>query len=143
MIETKNAEYIYNFACIVKNLNKDNIDVLVNAIVETKNVEYIYYFTRNVKNLSKENKDELLKAIMALKDKIYIAKILYFMKDVNLINKLFGSMDNYVLFCELHKDKLNINIDELKRNVDDLRFSYVDDNIDKYLEKKGNRKVLS
>ena len=63
------------------------------------------------------------------------------MKDGNLINKLFGSMDNYLSYCKLHQKELDINLNEVEQK---LYISYVDDSIDKYLEEeKGNAKSLS
>lgn len=143
-ITTNNPEIIYWVASNSKNLSKENIDDLVSYIISTKKAEYIYKFAKNVNGLSKENIDSLVKGIIATKNKIYIAKILYDMKDINLINKIFGSFDKYVMFCLFNKINININIDELMYDISKLEFSYVDDNIDKCLEEdKGNVKSLS
>ncbi len=71
-------------------------------------------------------------------DKNKIAAILYFYEDIDLINKIFGSMIDYLLYCEVHQEELGLNIKK------ESLFLYVDDNIDKYLkEENGNAKSLS
>lgn len=67
---------------------------------------------------------------------------MYVIKDYDLINDIFESFDNYIRFCKLNEDELKIDIDKLRKMKVKFEFTYVDDNIDKYLE-KGSKKVLS
>ena len=124
-------DYMHPFWRLLS-LNKAQPKVIYEFIIE--NYDFLKLFSES--KYLYILRDRIIKS----KNKIYIAKILYFMKDVNLINKLFGSMDNYLSYCKLHQKELDINLNEVEQK---LYISYVDDNVDKYLEEeKGNAKSL-
>lgn len=52
IIATRNAEYIYKFACNVLGTDRTT---LTNGITKANNPLYVYYFARDVKNLTKEH----------------------------------------------------------------------------------------
>lgn len=148
IIDTKDPVYIGCFAEKVKGLSKENIDALTKGIIETKSAQNICYFARDVKNLSKENKDALAKGIVETKVISCIAKTLYYTESFELIDKIFGSLTEYITFCESMKESISIYTDdEFKHYMQELRLAYFDYNINKYLQddlqdEKGNRKVL-
>lgn len=135
-IQTKDAEYIYLFAKNVKNLSKENIDSLTNWIIQAQDAEEISLFARNVEKLSKENIDKLEKTLFNSKNHLIIASYLLFKKDPELIKKIFGSLDKFFEYCNSFKGKLGLTNEDIQQLYCELRFKYVDDNIDKYLNKK-------
>ena len=77
------------------------------------------------------------KIIFGTKDKNIIALYLFLKEDINLINQIFGNIDNFYSYCDVSKDKIGfkdkdiIKIKELK-NMNE--YNYVDANIEVYLK---------
>ena len=80
----------------------------------------------------------MTKAIVETKNLEYIALILWNTKNINLINRIFGSLDKYKIFCKA--ENISLKTEELENDNHDL---YIDDNVDNYLgERKESKKVL-
>ena len=123
VIETKDAEYIYNFATNVKGAN---IEKLENAIIETvtKNVEHIYegeveyiiYFAINVNGA---NIEKLENAIIELKNARDIYKFAIAVKGAN-IEKLENAIietKNVEDICIFARDVKGANIEKLENAI--------------------------
>ena len=147
VIETNDANTICILAINANWLNKEHKNMLTRAIVETEKAKFICSFICNVHGLSETNVSDLINAMLKTKNMIYIAGMLYVLKDYKLTNEIFGSLENYILYCSLNKHLLKnigieVDIKSLTKKMNNVQFTYVDDNIDKYLE-KGSKKVLS
>ena len=113
VIETKDAEYIYNFA---KNVKGVNIEELENAIIKTKFTEYIYQFAKDVKGA---NIEKLENVIIETKSAWYIYQFALNVKGAN-IEKLENAIiaTKLVKFMqEFAKNVKGANIEKLENAI--------------------------
>lgn len=160
MIELKNGETtpfyenaLFDFSVNTKGLTKKDKNELAKVLIERGNVDYIFMFATEVQGLTKETKDALLKALIESKRLKFIAIYLLQERDINSINAIFGSVDNFIRFC-LSNKKTNGRKFEFENIIRiekehllefftvlaetapaEFDYKYIDENVDKYLNK--------
>lgn len=104
------SRYICEFVHNVSWLSNDNIEKLADTIISTQNIRDICEFLKHT-NISSEKMLELEKYILQNYKKVSIAKILKKLKNIKLINLIYGSesvLDNFLLdFEKFENDNLN------------------------------------
>lgn len=151
IIETNRIHYICDFFLGINGLGEKNRKDLIKTVYNFDNCEeYLLKIIRKQKEkLSEKEIYNILSKIIKTKNKIYIAIALYYINDISLISQIFGSLKSYIIFLDLNMEKVErlgfkISTFNLKeQSVDDLSYSYVDDNIDTYFERETGQKVLS
>ncbi len=143
LIKLNNPERMFIFAKNAKNVNTKMIIMLYIAIISTKNLKYIDKYERNcLKRFDIITLSDFKKQIFETNDKNVIAWYLVKTNDKNLINQIYGNVDNFIIYCLVNINNLFIKTDDLLNLVDIDHFNFIDDNIKKYnnsklLDKKG------
>lgn len=168
IIESNNGDFIYKFA-YNHHLSQNQKSKLVDAIIKTKDLYNMSNFGDYVQGLKSEDLIRLSKAVIEValskkeysklkdyfeyfkeikllkdvvietKDKIAIIYYIYYAKDFNLLKEVFETPDNYKEFCE---KSYRVRLEDFDEFYLEAKFSYVDDNIDKYTAKNGTSKSL-
>ncbi len=83
------------------------------------------------------------KIIFGTKDKNVIALYLLLKGDINLINQIFGNIDDFYSYCYACKEEIGFkdkDIIKIKKLADTNKYNYVDSNIEDYLKTINNSK---
>lgn len=142
IIRTKGLGYEIYFACDIGNLKREDWLKLSKSIITLARSfnnygQIMYYFAHlNLKEI------KLLKdMVIETKDKLVIICYIYYAKDFELLNEVFGNIDDYKEYCE-KTNKIDFNVNDLNDFYLDAKFGYVDDNINNYAEKNSTAKSL-
>lgn len=126
------------------NTEKDR-NKAIDLVIEFNDAKLIY-FVLTIDNLSKDNKERLLNSLIGTKEKIIIAIYICFSKDKELMKKLFKDSDIFIDFCNDNMESIKklglLNQDVINSFIKELKYSFVDDEINSYLNETSVKKKV-
>lgn len=126
------------------NTEKDR-NKAIDLIIEFNDAK-LTYLVLTIDNLSKDNKERLLNSLIGTKEKIIIAIYICFSKDKELMNKLFKNSEIFIDFCNDNMESIKelglLNQDDINLFIKELKYSFVDDEINEYLNEANVKKKV-
>ncbi len=111
--------------------NKKHINQIFDCL--SKEID-IYHF---MKLLGSQRSYLIKDYILDKKSKSLIAFYIYYTKDYKLAEEIFGSIESYILFCNVNKKNMKFETEDLYKLLDKDYFNYVDDTINCYTKSQA------
>lgn len=126
------------------NTEKDRNEA-IDLIIEFNDAKLIYLILTS-NNLSEDKKEKLLAGLIKTREKLIIAIYICSSKDKQLMNKLFKNSEIFIDFCNDNMESIKelklVNQDVINSFIKELKYSFVDDEIDSYLNETSVKKKV-
>lgn len=126
------------------NTEKDRNEA-IDLIIEFNDAKLIYLILTS-NNLSEDKKEKLLAGLIKTREKLIIAIYICSSKDKQLMNKLFKNSEIFIDFCNDNMESIKelklLNQDVINSFIKELKYSFIDDEIDSYLDETNVKKKV-
>lgn len=126
------------------NTEKDRNEA-IDLIIEFNDAKLIYLILTS-NNLSEDKKEKLLAGLIKTREKLIIAIYICSSKDKQLMNKLFKNSEIFIDFCNDNMESIKelklVNQDVINSFIKELKYSFIDDEIDSYLDETNVKKKV-